>query len=158
MIDDTVTLGNILGTLGVIASMGGFLWKIKSDNKIESRAVTDEIKQEFKTVEVTLAERIVKLETKIVDFMPRKEIEDKIEHERANRVQNDEALARITDRLSNDVRQIMVGQSKIEQQQQATSGTVGEIKESLKDLSKEMGARFDKISNAISRLSGQPDL
>lgn len=153
---DSITLGAVVIFLTLISSTVGLLWKLRQlrrENEDDGRNRTDELKNEFKSVHLSLTDRIVKIETRIPDFMPRGEIEAKIEHEKVNRTMADEGLRRITEGLQQDVRSIMIGLSKIEQQHSDTVNSVVDIKLTLKDLSKELGARFDKISQSISELS-----
>lgn len=158
MVQDTITTGGLVILLTLISGIVALVMharKIRRENEADGRARTNELKLEFKSVEIPLTERLVKVEAKIGEFMPRSEIEAKLEHEKGNRQQADEALRRITDNLSRDVRDIMIGQSRIEQQHQDTVASVAAVRDSIKDLSKEIGARFDKVSSALTSLTGR---
>lgn len=158
MVEDKITLGGLIILLTLVTGIVALIMnarKIRRENEEDGRKRTEELKTEFKLVHLTLAERLVKVENRIADFMPRNEIEAKMEHEKGNRQQADEALRRITDNLSRDVRDIMIGQSRIEQQHQDTVASVAAVRDSIKDLSKEMGVRFDRVSTALTSLTGR---
>lgn len=156
MVEERITLGAIVILLTLVTGVVALLMnarKIRRENEADGRARTNEMKTEFSKVHTSLSERLCTVEDKITSFMPRSEIEAKMEHEKNNRQTADESLRRITDNLSRDVRDIMIGQSKIEQQHADTSNSVSDIKDTLKDMSRDLSTKFDKIASDISRLT-----
>lgn len=150
---DTVTLGNLLVLLGVIGGVATLLMharKVRRENEADARGRSDEILAEVRTNRETIDNRVTKVETRIADFMPRSEIEGKVEHEKNNRSQADEFLRARIDKHDEQITQTLVEVGRLHERGVATDAALAEIKALLKEIPRELGARLDKLGDQVA--------
>ena len=158
--DHTITLGSIIGIVTIIVGVTAILMnsrKIRRDNEADGRLRTDELKGEIRLHNDSVEKRLVTLESRSADFMPRGEIESKLDHEKANRALADQGLKAAVDRHAEAIVEIRVDQGKMSERHASLASTMEEIKTLVKEQGKDLGARLDKLTDTMAgqRSAGQ---
>jgi hypothetical protein len=166
--NDTITLGSILGsTLTTVAVLYGIYIngrKVRReteadldarDAKLENttRERSEELKAEIRLHNDSVEKRLGSLEAKSIDFMPRAEIEGKIEHERRNRIAAQDSTVQALNRHSDKITGLEVCVGKVEQKQDGMAADMTELKTLLRDLSRDLNAKLDKQAECLNSLS-----
>lgn len=149
VLDGTFTISSIVVLVSLVAgflAIIAFFRKVSRENADDANRRTTEILEEVRANRETADSRLVKVETRIADFMPRAEIEQRIEHLKINRQTVESALSNQLEKLSTEqVRQgIQIG--KLEERHEGMAATMSEVKILIKDLATDMKAGFKDIA------------
>lgn len=112
-----------------------------------------DIKFDLHKLEESYERRVDRIEQKMPDFMSRTEIIAAIEHEKANRMSNDQALHRITELHANEIVSVKVHAGKLESSHDGLAAQVGEVKQMLKEQRVETNQRLDKIADCMADIA-----
>ncbi len=156
----TGALANLATIVLVGLTLIGMLRTARRQNTQDTHAVADELKavlhtridemrEQMTELKVGLTERVSKLERDAAEFMPRREIETKIEHERANRVLLGDAIARQLNGTTTDIRDIMVKVGGLQQRQDGHDQQMTELKNLVREGFREQNGKIDKLADAI---------
>lgn len=155
-LDGTFTLQGVSILLGIVIAVltiVGALRKTRRENEADAQARTDRLMTEVTKHNDSFEGRLKTAEVTIRDFMPRAEIEAKIEHLKGNRQQAEEALKTGVDRNARDIVEMKVALGRLEQKQDGFAADMGEIKALLKEQARDTAGRLDKMQECLSLLN-----
>lgn len=156
LFDGLISIGTIAVLVGLLVSVitiVSFFRKNARENAEDANRRTDVILEEVRANRETADGRLVKIETRIADFMPRAEIEAKIEHEKNNRVQAQDSLYRLGDKNAANIGEMQVALGKVEQRALSMESVLAEMKALIKDLSREVNSKLDKQQECLNTIS-----
>jgi hypothetical protein len=143
---------NIIGVAGIVLGLPGMYVALSREGRTrraeeteEAQERSDKLLNEIKENRKTVDDRLKELEVKSADFMPRREIEAKIEHEKANRLASDQQILRTQEAHGVQISEIKVCLGKLEERHVGLAEGMIEIKDLVKELRSDMRIGFKEM-------------
>lgn len=154
----------ICAVVTVLVTLGGVAvkWILKeisdeasnrSDSAAEIKKQQTDIRDSIKSIVDAHEKRLDRVETKHADFMPKAEILQLIDHEKASRATLNQAMLEFHKQNSGDITAVRIEVGKLQSEHSNLSNIVGEIKSLLKDQRQEQNDRFDRLQNLLNEVA-----
>jgi hypothetical protein len=156
VLDGVISLGGVIILVGLVSSVTVILRALKA-NRLENEKALQEREDRFMGQidkhNDSVEDRLKTLEVTCRDFMPRREIEAKIDHEKSNRVAGQEGMIATQRDQARTLGDIQKEQARFGAQLEASTGTVAKLEATIDRFVVHVNERLDKISDCVTAIS-----